>query len=91
MNHASIRRGLEIDPTSNGITFYYGVCLAVLGKHDEAIQQFKKLSELDPTLSLGSQFSIARLRLEWRPRRCGRGTSRSQELDGKPEGEADIY
>src|SRR5215510_5461970 len=48
---ASIRRGLEIDPTADSINFSYGVCLAVSGKRDEAIHQFRKTIEMDPAFS----------------------------------------
>src|SRR5262249_39986420 len=53
---AEIQRGLQIDPTSNGINFYKAVCLAVAGRRDEAIQQLKKLQEMDPTFTWAHGF-----------------------------------
>ena len=48
-SQASIKRALEIDPTSAGINFYYCVLLFVSGKTDESVRQFKKLAEIEPT------------------------------------------
>ena len=44
----SIRRALELDPTSPGINFYYCFLLFVSGKTDESIEQLKKLAEMEP-------------------------------------------
>jgi tetratricopeptide (TPR) repeat protein len=81
----SIQRGLEIDPTSNGINFYKGVCLAVSGRREEAIQQFKKLSEMDPTFPWAHSF-LSRVYV-WNGNHDAAVEERAKsvELDGKPD------
>jgi len=64
---------------------YYGVCLAVSGKRDEAIQQFKKIAQMDPTFPWAHSF-LSRIYV-WNGDHAAAVEERAkaQELDGKPE------
>lgn len=82
---ASMRRGLELDPSSNGINFYYGVCLAVSGKHVEAIQQFRKLIEMDPTFTWVHNFLARVYYWDGNQADAVEEWARSRELYGQPD------
>jgi serine/threonine-protein kinase len=51
-------RALELNPGSSNVRVYYGVCLAMTGRFDEAVQQVKKAQELDPLSSYTLAYSI---------------------------------
>lgn len=48
---AEIDRALALEPTANGINFYKAVTLAVSGRHEVAMQHFKRIQQMDPSFS----------------------------------------
>jgi tetratricopeptide (TPR) repeat protein len=82
---AAMQRGLDLDPTSNGINFYKGVCLGVAGRRDEAIQQFKKLIQMDPTFPWPHSHLARVYRLNGNYAASVEERAISIELEGKPE------
>ena len=71
--------------TQHGINFYKAVCLAVSGRRDEAVQQFKRIQEMDPTFPWAHSF-LARVYV-WMGNRAAAVEERAKalELNGKPE------
>jgi len=67
------------------INFYKAVCLAVSGRRGDAIQQFKKLQEMDPTFP-GRTVFLSRVYV-WTGNHAGAVEERAKavELDGSPE------
>ncbi len=44
----AFRRGMELDPNFGDLHAHYGMCLAYLGRFDEAIAQTERAMQLDP-------------------------------------------